>query len=181
MSKVWNLGGCKHGYDIEGTSLAFQGVDYVHGGDGLPLGVLGVGHGVTDDVLEEHLQHASGLLVDQSGDTLDSATTGQTTNRGLGDALDVVTQHLPVSLGASFSQSLTSLASACHLGILSGLSWYRLKTATQGPPTPMLIHGCPWSESEVQKWAVGGVLPHITQWKTAPSTAHVFNSNPYRV
>ncbi|KAJ8673410.1 hypothetical protein QAD02_004672 [Eretmocerus hayati] len=29
---------------------------------------------------------------------------------------------------------------------------------------------------KLQKWAVGGVVPHITQWKTAPSTAHSCNS-----
>lgn len=40
---------------VEGAALAFQSVDDVHGGDGLPLGVLGVSDGVTDHVLEEHL------------------------------------------------------------------------------------------------------------------------------
>ena len=42
---------------VEGTSLALEGVDNVHGGDGLPLGVLGVGHGVSHHVLQEHSQH----------------------------------------------------------------------------------------------------------------------------
>ena len=36
--------------------MAFQGVDDVHGSDGLSLGVLTVGDGVTDDVLEEDLE-----------------------------------------------------------------------------------------------------------------------------
>ena len=40
---------------VEGTSLAFQGVDDVHGGDGLPLGVLGVGDGIPDDILQKYL------------------------------------------------------------------------------------------------------------------------------
>ena len=75
---------------VEGAALALEGVDDVHGGDGLPLGVLGVGHGVADDVLEEHLEHPAGLLVDQAGDALDSASAGQTADGGLGDALDVV-------------------------------------------------------------------------------------------
>jgi hypothetical protein len=58
---------------VEGASLPLEGVDDVHGGDGLPLGVLGVGDGVTDHVLQEHLQHAAGLLVDEARDALDSA------------------------------------------------------------------------------------------------------------
>ena len=31
---------------VEGAALALEGVDHVHGGDGLPLGMLGVGDGV---------------------------------------------------------------------------------------------------------------------------------------
>ncbi|KFK24315.1 hypothetical protein AALP_AAs45058U000100, partial [Arabis alpina] len=46
------------------------------------------GDGVTDDVLKEHLEHTTGLLVDETGDTLDSTTASQTTDGGLGDSLD---------------------------------------------------------------------------------------------
>ena len=100
---------------VEGTSLPLEGIDDIHSGDGLPLGVFGVGDGVTDDVLKEHLEDTSGLLVDQARDTLDTSTAGQTTNGGLGDALDVVTQHLPVTLSASLSESLASFASSGHV------------------------------------------------------------------
>ena len=41
---------------VEGAALPLEGVDDVHGGDGLPLGVLGVSHSVADNVLKEHLQ-----------------------------------------------------------------------------------------------------------------------------
>ena len=41
---------------VEGAALPLEGVHYVHGGDGLPFGVLGVGHSVADNVLQEHLQ-----------------------------------------------------------------------------------------------------------------------------
>ena len=41
---------------IESTSLPLESVDHIHGGDGLPLGVLGVGDGITDDVLQKYLQ-----------------------------------------------------------------------------------------------------------------------------
>ena len=35
---------------VEGTALALQSVDDIHGGDGLSLGVLGVGDSITDDI-----------------------------------------------------------------------------------------------------------------------------------
>ncbi len=105
---------CLTAETIQGTSLAFQGIDDVHGSDGLPLGVLGVGDGITDHVLQEHLEDTTGLLVDEARDTLYSSTASQTTDRRLGDTLDVITEYLPVTLSASLSESLSSLAAARH-------------------------------------------------------------------
>jgi hypothetical protein len=105
---------CLAAESVEGASLPLEGIDDVHGGDRLPLGVLGVGNGVADHVLEEHLEHAAGLFVDEAGDTLHSATTSQTADGWLGDALDVVTQHFAVTLGASFAESLSSFAASGH-------------------------------------------------------------------
>ena len=64
---------------VERAALALERVDDVERGDGLALGVLGVGDRVADDVLEEaaasarmtssgdaHLQHAARLLVDEA-------------------------------------------------------------------------------------------------------------------
>ena len=64
-----------------------QYVDHVHGGEGLALGVLGVGDGVPDHFLQEGLEHAAGLLVDEAGDPLDAAPPRQAADGGLGDAL----------------------------------------------------------------------------------------------
>ena len=75
---------------VESAALALEGVHHVHGGDGLPAGVLRVGDRVADDVLQEHLEDAAGLLVDESRDTLHTATASQAADRGLGDALDVI-------------------------------------------------------------------------------------------
>ncbi len=100
---------------VEGAALPLEGVDHVHGGDGLPLGVLGVGDGIPDHVLKEDLEDATGLLVDEAGDPLDSSPPRHTADGGLGDALDVVPQHLPVTLGASLAQSLASLATSSHV------------------------------------------------------------------
>ncbi len=49
---------------VQGAALSLQLVDDVQRGDGLALGVLGVGDGITDDALEEGLEDTSGLLVD---------------------------------------------------------------------------------------------------------------------
>ena len=107
---------------VEGTSLPLESVDNVHGGHSLPLGMLGVGDGVPDDVLKEHLQHTPGLLVDQPRDPLDTSTSGQAPDGRLGDALDVIPQHLPVPLGSAFSKSLAAFATSSHLAILLLLS-----------------------------------------------------------
>ena len=104
---------------VQGTSLPLESIDNIHGGDGLPLGVFGVGDGIPDDVLKENLEDSTGLLIDESRDTLDSSTTSQTSDGGLGDSLDVVSQHLTVTLGASLSESLSSFASSGHVAGLS--------------------------------------------------------------
>ena len=99
---------------VQSAALAFQGVDDIHGGDSLPLSVLRVGNGVTDDVLEEHLENSTGLLIDESRDTFDTTAASQSADSGLGDALDVVAQHLAMTLGASLSESLASFSSSGH-------------------------------------------------------------------
>ena len=49
---------------IESAALSLEGIDNIEGGDGLALGVLSVGDGVTDDTLEEGLQDTACLFVD---------------------------------------------------------------------------------------------------------------------
>ena len=100
---------------VQSPALAFQSVDHVHGGDGLPLGVLGVGDGITDHVLQENLQDTAGLLVDQTRDTLDTTSACQTTDSGLGDALDVIPKYFAMTLGTSLSQTFASLTTARHV------------------------------------------------------------------
>ena len=74
--------------------------------------MLGVGDGIPDDVLEEDLEHTTGLLVDEAGDALDATTARQAADGGLGDALDVVPKDLAVPLGAALSESLSSLSAS---------------------------------------------------------------------
>lgn len=103
---------------VEGSPLPLQSVHDVHSSDRLSLGVLCIGDGITDDVLEEHLEYSSGLLVDQSGDTLDPASASQTTDCWLGDSLDVVTEHLAMTLCASLAQTFSALATSRHVKVL---------------------------------------------------------------
>jgi hypothetical protein len=49
---------------VQGTTLALEGVDNVERGNGLALGVLSIGDGITDDTFEEGLQNTTGLFVD---------------------------------------------------------------------------------------------------------------------
>ena len=100
---------------VEGTALALESVDNIHGGDSLAASVLGVGHGVTDDVLEEDLEDTAGLLVDEAADALDTTTAREAADGGLGDTLDVVAKDLAVALGAALSESLTSLSTSRHV------------------------------------------------------------------
>ena len=99
---------------VKGPSLPLEGVNDVEGGNGLSLSVLGVGDGVPDSTLEESLEDSSGLLVDQSGDSLNTTSSSETSDSGLGDSLDVVTEDLPVTLGTTLSETLSTFTTTGH-------------------------------------------------------------------
>ena len=99
---------------VKGLSLTLECVDNVHCYNSLTTGVLSVGNRVTDNVLEEDLQDSTSLFVDETGDTLDTTTTGKTADSRLGDSLDVVAKNLTVTLGASLSESLSSFTASRH-------------------------------------------------------------------
>lgn len=125
---------------VEGSPLPLQSVHDVHSSDRLSLGVLCIGDGITDDVLEEHLEYSSGLLVDQSGYTLDPASASQTTDCWLGDSLDVVTEHLAMTLCASLAQSFSSLATSRHVKVLvQNASLFSPKSYLHAYSRPRLI------------------------------------------
>merc|ERR1719398_665984 len=99
---------------VEGPSLPLQGIHHIHGSHSLPFGVFSVGDGVTDDVLQEDLENTPGLLVDEPTDPFDATSPCKSTDGRLGDPLDVVTQHLAMSLGTSLAQTFASFASSSH-------------------------------------------------------------------
>ena len=124
---------------VEGTALALQSVDDVHGSDGLSLGVLSVGDGISDDVLKEDLEDSTGLFVDEARDTLDTTTTRKTADGRLGDTLDVIAQHFAMTLGASLSEALSSFAASRHDSCELGLSVGLKQLKWQCRPRPVFI------------------------------------------
>ena len=116
---------------VEGTSLPLEGIDNIHSGDGLPLCVFGVGDGITDDILKEYLEDTTGLLIDQARDTLDTSTSRQTTDSGLGDTLNVITQYFAMTLGASFAESFSSFSSSSHVD--SSVDKFQMMTVEEPP------------------------------------------------
>lgn len=98
--------------------MALEGIDNVERGDSLALGVLGVCDGIADDTLEEGLQNVAGLFVDHGGNTLDTATTSETSDSRLGDTLNVVTKNLAVTLSTTLAEALATLAACGDVSIV---------------------------------------------------------------
>ena len=116
-SENWKYG--RHGLcrssseTVDGSSLSLEGIDDVHGSDGLSPGVLSVGDGISDDSLEEALEDLSGVIIDEGGDSLDTSSSGEPADGGLGDALNAGSgvSLLGGPLGADLALASDSLAS----------------------------------------------------------------------
>lgn len=126
--------------------------------------MLGVGDGVADDVLQEDFEDTASLLVDETGDTLDTSTTCETTNglqdnvahvsgspverkvgatHGLGDTLDVVAQNLAVTLSTALSETLGMTTTT--LSILPDAIMKRSERTFPPLPRPDMLLCC-WVE-----------------------------------
>jgi hypothetical protein len=99
---------------VKSPSLALKGVDDIEGGDGLPPGVLCICDGVSDDVLEEVAKDATDFFVDVAADALDATSASEPADRWLRDALDILTHHLSMALGAALAKALAALPAAGH-------------------------------------------------------------------
>ena len=51
---------------VQGPALPLQSIDHIHSSDSLPLGMLCVGDSVPDNILKEHFQNTSSLLIDEA-------------------------------------------------------------------------------------------------------------------
>jgi len=102
---------CSSTEAVEGSSLSLESVDDIKSSDGLSAGVFGVGDGVPDDVLEEASEDGAGLFVDVAADSLDTTTTGESANSGLGDAHDGGAHCLFLSFGSVLASLGLSVSS----------------------------------------------------------------------
>ena len=92
--------------------MSLESIDDIEGGDGLSLGVFGVGNGVLDNVLEELSEDNSGLVIDEGADSLDTTSSGESSDSWLGDTEDGVLDGLGgESLGSTLSSDFTELSS----------------------------------------------------------------------
>ena len=100
--------------------MSLEGIDDIESSDSLSLGVLGVGNGVLDNVLEEASEDNSGLVIDEGADSLDTTSSGESSNGWLGDTEDGVLDGLgSESLGSSLSADLSELSALCF-------SWWHI-------------------------------------------------------
>ena len=97
---------------VQSASLAFKSVDDVQSSDSLSLSMFSISDSVSDDDFKENLQNTSSFLLDESRNTLDSTSTGQSTDGGFSNTLDVIAKDLSVTLGASFSKSFSSFTTS---------------------------------------------------------------------
>ena len=97
--------------------MSLEGIDDIKGSDSLSLGVLGVGNGVLDNVLEEASEDNSGLVVDERADSLDSTSSSKSSDGRLGDSHDGGLDRFGgVSLGSGLSGDLSELSALGFCG-----------------------------------------------------------------
>ncbi|CAN6877498.1 unnamed protein product [Brassica oleracea] len=94
---------------VESASLPLQSINHIHGCDSLPPRVLSVGDSVADDILEEDLEDSSGLLVDQTANTLDTTSTSKTTNGRLAVIVAVPVFYLRLVLISSPPRAVVTM------------------------------------------------------------------------
>lgn len=92
--------------------MSLEGVNDVHSSDGFSSGVLSVGDGISDNTFEESLKDLSGVVVDEGRDSLDSTSSGEPADSGLGDSLNGGSGVSLVGgpLGSDFALSSDSLS-----------------------------------------------------------------------
>jgi hypothetical protein len=102
---------------VKGSALSLKSIYDIECGDGLSLGVLGVADGISDNVLEEASEDNSGLVIDERADSLDSTSSGESSDSWLGDTKDGFLDSLGgVSLSSGFTLDLAEFASFSSLG-----------------------------------------------------------------
>ena len=100
--------------------MSLEGVDDIHSGNGLSSGVLSVGHGVSDDLLEEGSEDGSGVIIDERGDPLDTSTSTESSDSGSGDTVDRGSSGFSgVSLSTVFANTFHAFTFSDHFFVQS--------------------------------------------------------------
>lgn len=73
---------------------------------------------------KELTENITDAVINQERDTLDTSTTGKTTNSWLGNTLEVVARELSVTLSTSLSKSFSSCSFARHVVLFKFLYIY---------------------------------------------------------
>ena len=101
---------------VQRAALALERVHDVERRDSLAARMLSVGHRVADHVLQEHLEHAARLLIDEAADALDTTAAGQAADGRLGDACRQIREST-ICQQKLWHKMRAHTLSACELGM----------------------------------------------------------------
>ena len=118
-TKLWSV--IAGTYTVKRAALAFECINHIKRRDRLALCMLCVCDRVPDDALKKQLENATRFIVNQAGNTLHTTTTCKTTDRRLGDTLDVVAQNLAMAFSTALSKTFAALPRKSLLTILCRL------------------------------------------------------------
>jgi hypothetical protein len=90
--------------------LALESVNNIKRSNGLTLGMLGVGDGITDDTSEEGFEDAAGFLVNRGRYTLDTTAASKTADRGLCYTTNGIAGGFKVTSGTMLSKTFATFA-----------------------------------------------------------------------
>jgi hypothetical protein len=100
---------------IKSPPLPFEGINHIQCSHCLPPRVFSVRNGITDDVFKEMTKDTADFFVDITTDSLDTASTSETSDCWLRNTLNVFTHHFSMPLGPTFSKTFATFASSGHL------------------------------------------------------------------
>merc|ERR1719359_1919997 len=92
---------------VDSTTALAEGGDDVLDGDGLVLGVFGVGGGITNDTVDEAAEDITDFTVDGTGDALDTTTASEAADGALRDGGGVSLEDLLDALTSTSGLTLS--------------------------------------------------------------------------
>jgi len=110
----WKPRECLYAETVQTPAGSFERINDIKRSHSLPFSVFSVGYRVPDDVLKEDLKDTTSLLINEARDTLHTTSPCETTNRRLGNALDVVTKNLAMALSTTLAESFSTFSTASH-------------------------------------------------------------------